>query len=203
MIEGNAQGDEIDRLLMLSEPAAIKFVQAQHFTPGKRGVFDIDLIVIHCMDGVEKPNKAEEVALWFAGKGRDPAPKASAHYGIDNDSIVQMVLEKDIAWHAPGANRNGIGIEHAGLARQLRADWFDPFSRAMLLISSGLVARCCKHYGIPVQWVDAASLKTNTPGITTHAEVNNAWHKSTHTDPGRGFPLDWYLDQVRLAYAKI
>ena len=77
------------------------------------GPHPIDLLVIHTMEAPEKPDTAENVAKWFAGS---TAPQASAHYCIDADSIVQCVQDRDVAWHAPGANHNGLGFEHAGTA---------------------------------------------------------------------------------------
>lgn len=190
--------------LDLSAPGKIPFLQAVHFTKAKRQAVDIELIVIHATDGLEKDDRAEHVATWFGGKNKrfDP-PRASAHYVIDCDSIVQMVHDKDVAWQAAGANRNGIGIEHAGRAKQSRADWFDEFSAPMLLISAGLVARLCKSYGIPMEFVDQKGLRAKKHGITTHREVTYAFRKGTHTDPGVGFPMDWYIEQVKFAYLKV
>lgn len=187
--------------LDVSGPSAIKPIIAKHFTPSSRGKGDIHLVVIHSMEGSEVGTKAESCAYWFAGRNaRYPAPRASAHYAVDNDSIVQMVSLKDVAWHAPGANHNGVGIEHAGKAKQTRDDWLDDFSKAMLLISAGLTARICKAYELPVQFVDSDALLAGDFGITTHDEVTKAFKKSSHTDPGKHFPMDWYLQQVLAAY---
>ena len=184
-----------------SAPGVIRFVQAKNFTKMTK-VRKVKLVVIHDMEGAETAEKAENVALWFAGLNPVyPAPRASAHYAIDCDSVVQMVSENDIAWHAPGANQSGIGIEHAGLAKQTTLEWMDKFSRPMLLISAGLTARICKRYGLPVQFVDKDGLLANVSGITTHREVNAAFKKSTHTDPGPNFPLSWYIQQVQTALA--
>ena len=91
----------------------IPFVQAKNFTQGPSNA--IDVLVIHTMESPEKPDTAESVAHWFAGS---TAPQASAHYCIDDNSIVQCVHDADVAWHAPGANHNGLGFEHAGRAAQ-------------------------------------------------------------------------------------
>lgn len=191
----------VDLYLGHSLPTAIKFVQAQNYTRSNRADTAITLLVIHDMEGSELPDKAETVARWFAGASpKNPAPRASAHYAIDCNSIVQMVREKDIAWHAPGANHNGIGVEHAGLARQTREQWLDPYSKTMLLISAGLMARLCKRYTLPIKFVDAAGLKMGDHGITTHRAVTEAFKKSTHTDPGPNFPMVWYLEQVQTAF---
>lgn len=173
----------------------IPFVQAQRFTPATGR--PIDLVVLHSTEGSEVAGAARAVATWFAGKAGVPAPQASAHYVVDASSIVQCVREEDVAWHAPGANHNGIGVEHVGYAKQKPTDWGDPYSAAELALSAALVATVCKRHGIPVAFVDAAGLLRHERGITTHAEVTKAFHGSGHTDPGAGFPMDAYLAMVR------
>ena len=86
---------------------AIPFVQARNFTKGRSN--KIDVLVIHTMETPENHDTAESVSNWFAGSS---APRASAHYCIDDNSIVQCVHDADVAWHAPGANHNGLGFEH-------------------------------------------------------------------------------------------
>lgn len=175
---------------------AIPFVQATNWTraaPAPRKLW----VVIHAMEYPEKPDSAEWCARYFAGK-EGPAPRASAHACVDSDSIVQCVAWDQVAWHAPGANREGIGIEHAGYARQGLADWQDLYSRQMLDVSAWLVAQLCTRFRIPIEFVAAADLRAREPGITTHAEVTRAWpDKGTHQDPGRGFPMGDYLRRVR------
>ena len=179
---------------------AIKFIQARNYTklstPRK-----IDLIVIHTMEAPEKPTTAENVAAWFAGPS---APRASAHYCLDSDSVVQTVREEDVAWHAPGANRNGIGIEHAGFAKQTPADWADEFSTAMLAQSAQLVAEICKRYDIPVTRLTPADLKNKKRGICGHVDCTNAFSDGVgHWDPGPSYPWASYLAQIREALAKL
>jgi len=173
-----------------------RFIQARNYTRGpRRG--PVTLIVLHTMEASEKGTTAEAVAGWFAGP---QAPQASAHYCIDNDSIVQCVKDDDIAWHAPGANANGIGLEHAGYARQTPEEWEDEFSKAMLLKSAGLTAFLLDKFGLPAVFCDAARLiQGDARGITTHYQVTMAFKKSTHTDPGRGFPMQKYLELVAAA----
>jgi N-acetylmuramoyl-L-alanine amidase len=56
------------------------------------GLINVRLIIMHwtvC--------KTQQAVNWF----KNPTSKASAHYIIDHDgSIIQMVDESDIAWHA-------------------------------------------------------------------------------------------------------
>lgn len=170
---------------------AYPFVESPHVT--RTGGRRIDLIVVHTMETDEKGDTAESCASWF----RNPAAKCSAHYCVDANSIVQCVRDEDVAWHAPGANHDGIGIEHAGRARQTRREWNDAYSRAMLERSAGLVAELCRRHELPVAWLYAADLRAGKRGITTHKAVSDAFRRSDHWDPGPGFPVERYLALVR------
>lgn len=170
----------------------IPFVQARNFTRGRSNA--IDVLVIHTMESPEKPDTAESVAQWFAGA---TAPQASAHYCIDENSIVQCVHDDDVAWHAPGANHNGLGFEHAGRAAQTTKDWNDAYSQAMLERSAKLVAQKCVEHHIPAVWLRPADLRAGKRGITGHADVSDAFHRSDHHDPGTSFPIEAYLARVK------
>lgn len=184
-----------------------QFVQARNFTrtDGNRCV---DLIVLHTIEAAEKPGTALGVARWFAGEA---APKASAHYCIDSDTVVQCVYEGDVAWGAPGANHDGVHIEHAGYAAQSAAQWDDKYSRAMLVQSAQVAAGICARHAVPVEFVDAEDLLEQRRGITTHREVTKACQlaksrgmaqspfykaQSDHTDPGVCFPMREYLQLI-------
>jgi N-acetylmuramoyl-L-alanine amidase/Putative peptidoglycan binding domain len=169
-----------------------RFVQARNFKPANRE--RIDLVVVHSMEAAEKPATAENVAAWFASAD---APVASAHYCIDADSIVQCVREKDVAYHAPGTNHNGVGLEHAGYARQSAEDWADDYSETMLRRSAELAATLCRKHDLPIVYVDAAGLIAGERGVTTHRAASAAFKKSDHTDPGPHFPMDHYLELIR------
>lgn len=173
------------------DPDAIPYVEAanwsRHLPAGPKSV-----IVLHCMEWPETATSAEWCAGFFAGKQGQP-PQASAHYCVDDDSVICSVPPDRIAWHAPGANANGIGIEHAGYARQSRTQWLDEYSLRMLQLSAELTAWLCKRFGIPVQFIMAEHLKRGARGITTHAEVSRAFGKSSHFDPGPFFPVNDYI----------
>jgi N-acetyl-anhydromuramyl-L-alanine amidase AmpD len=172
--------------------AAIPFVQARNFTKAARTA--VDLVVIHTMEAPDKPTTAESVARWFATGDA----KASAHYCVDSDSIVQCVREEDAAWHAPGANRNGIGIEHAGYASRSAANWMDSSTTAMLFRSAKLVARICRQYGIPIVRLTADDLRAKRRGLCGHVDVTDAFNGGKgHTDPGPNFPWEMYLSMIR------
>lgn len=171
----------------------IPFVQAKSYTPSGRT--DVRLIVIHTMEHPEKPSSAEDVAMWFAGRTRFDAPLASAHYTIDEDSIVQCVRDKDVAWHAPGANHDGIGVEHDGYAKQTSLEWRDSASQAILRRSAWLVARLCRLYQIPPVKLTKEGILRGEKGICGHVDVTVSYPgpRRTHWDPGQGFPYAEYL----------
>jgi hypothetical protein len=170
---------------------SIPFRQAKHYRKGPRSV---DLVVIHSAEFPEGAGGAEALMNLCAENTR----VASWHYAADNNSITQSVREEDIAFHAPGANNNGVGIELCGYARQSSEDWADDFSHDMLGRVAGLTASICLRWNVPVQWVDAEGLLEGRRGITTHAMVSTAFKKSDHMDPGRGFPMEPFLERVRM-----
>jgi N-acetyl-anhydromuramyl-L-alanine amidase AmpD len=124
------------------DPASIPYVEAANWQRDA-GEQSKSLIVLHCMEYLEASTSAEWCAAFFAGRRGMKPPRSSAHYCIDSDSIVACVPRRRIAWHAPGANQRGIGLEHAGFARQSRAEWLDDYTLAMLQLSSKLTAWLC------------------------------------------------------------
>jgi len=171
----------------------IPFIQAAHYRKLFPTTRPIRHIVIHTMEAPERPTTSQAVAEWFAGA---TAPMASAHYCVGQIGVTQCVRDTDIAWHAPGLNGTGIGVEHEGYAKQTAAEWNDPSSRAALWHSARLVGRLCKLYGIPVVRLSATDLQAGKSGITGHGDVSQAFKGSNHWDPGPGFPWEHYLDLV-------
>lgn len=174
-------GDQTTRIER--RPDGVPFVPARHFTAGRPG--PIQLIVLHSTEG----GTARSVADMF-NKG---ARVASAHYVVDSQDVIQCVRDEHTAFAAPGANATGLQIEVCGWAR-----WSEPEWRASGVLPRvvRLIRRLCQQYNIPAVHVDVSGLLAGQSGITTHAEVSQAWKKSTHTDPGAGFPVAWVIDQA-------
>lgn len=166
-------------------------VQARHYRPGR--IKPVELIVIHSMEAPERVDTAENIAHYFATTDVE----ASAHFCVDNNSVVQCVKLADTAYAARNANANGVHIEHAGYAKQTREEWLDEYGKAMLGQSAALAAIICKQFNIPVQKAKFAGVdnpRVTMMGFVGHAEV--PLHGS-HWDPGSGFPWDYYLAAVR------
>lgn len=170
---------------------AATFIQAKNYKK-RFSARDIDLVILHDEEAVESDKTALNVARWFAGAS---APMASSHYTVDRTEIVQVVSEADDAWHAPPVNDRSIGIEMSGFAKQSEADWLA--DGAMLDNAAALVADVCARNNVPPVFLDAAALLRGERGISTHAEVDAAWKKSSHFDPGPFFPMDHFLEMVR------
>ena len=175
----------------------VPFVEAVNWSRAVPGV-PKRLIVMHCMEMAEGSTTAEDCARFFARQ--KPGPQgSSANYCVDVDSAVCCVPSDRIAWHAPGANRDGIGIELAGFARQTRAQWLDAYSSAMLRTAAKLVRALGRRHGIPMTFVDAVGVRGGVVrGVTTHATVTEAFpDKGSHWDPGPSFPMDTFLDWAK------
>jgi hypothetical protein len=168
------------------------------------GVVEKDQLVLHTMEAPEKGDTAEACARWFhkQSSARDAKPRSSAHACVDDDSVVVCVPWNRIAWHAPGANRRGIGLELAGYARQTAEQWTDAYSLRVLDRAAWLTAELSFRHPIPIRDLTVEGLLAGEPGITTHGRVSRAFRKSTHTDPGAHFPMARFLDTVTL-YAEL
>lgn len=155
----------------------------------------VEVIVIHTMEAPITKATAENVASWFGGP---QAPRASAHYCVDLDSVVQCVREEHTAWHAPGANSNGIGIELAGRAAMKAADWEKPDALSTLRFAAVLCAEIAARYDIPIVKLTKEQLKAgNVKGFAGHVDVSKAFGKSDHWDPGPDFPWGAFLGMVK------
>lgn len=134
----------------------------------------INKVVIHTMQGTVAGTKA-----WF----RNPKSEVTTHYLVSSSkgSVTQMVHESDIAWHAGNwdYNKTSIGIEHEGYVENPKK-WY---TKNMYASSAKLVRSICDRYGIP----------KDRKHIIAHSEVPGA----THTDPGKGWNWDRFMDLVR------
>lgn len=168
------------------------FIQASQYrkwTAGGRR--PVRVIVIHDMEFPETASAAEVIAHDFATRtAKNPG---SAHINVDNDSIVQCVKDNDIAFAAPGANKDGIQIELAGFGKQTRAQWLDDYSEALLQRGADATAQYCLKYDIPPVHITNQQLAAGAKGIIGHYQASAVYHLSDHTDPGTAFPWDYFI----------
>jgi hypothetical protein len=166
----------------------------------------IERVVIHSTVSACIPGGRYAVARYF----RSPAAGGSAHYITDPSGEAQVVYDSVIAWHAP-PNPRSAGIEMCdipgpvpddppGSARRKAARrswrWILPNQRRMLRRTALLTAELCLANDVPVTWLTAAELRAGQHGITSHANVSEAFHQTTHWDPG-WWPRRTFMKQTR------
>lgn len=188
-------------MVMSPEYPDLKYVAPRAYGLGRDGKA-VRYIVIHYTAGAERSTSAEDGAAYDQRR----TDGTSTHYFVDSDSVVQCVQTRNrgnAARHK--GNRLGIQYELCGTA-QTRAQWLDAASRATLQNAARQVARDCRKYDLPVRRLSAAETRrawTEFPdgprGIVGHVDCTNAYPEDggDHTDPGRDFPWDVFLDLVR------
>lgn len=179
----------------------LRFMEPQAWGRGRDGKA-VRFIVVHYTAGSERATSAEDGARY----NQTRTDGTSAHYFVDRDSVVQGVLTKDRANCARHrGNRLGIQYELCGTA-QTRAQWQDEASLPTLRNAARQAARDCRKYGIPVRRLTVAQTReawTEFPdgpkGFVGHVDCTEAFPEDNgdHTDPGREFPWDVFLDMVR------
>jgi N-acetyl-anhydromuramyl-L-alanine amidase AmpD len=140
-------------------------------------------VVIHTIEGSD-----EGATSWF----RDPdAGGVGAHLVIGHTPprAVQLCDLDALCWHAKSANSFYIGIEHEGKASDSRATWIG--RRTQRVISANRVAWICWHY------------KLGQPTKGKNVFGHNQFPAGGHTDPGRGWPWDLYMEACRRAYTNL
>lgn len=178
----------------MSEPPIT--IQAAHMSAGSNT--PVNRVVIHAtspgMAGHEssQPGMARSTAQYFAS----PSSGGSAHYITDSGEDEQhCVPDNRIAWHAP-PNSHSIGIEICGEAVYNRPDWLAENVYPGIEKAAQRTVELCERFDIPKQFLDVSALRSGQRGITSHADVAEAWGESNHWDPGPNFPWDYFMDLV-------
>jgi N-acetylmuramoyl-L-alanine amidase CwlA len=157
----------------------------------------INRIVLHSTVSPCVPGGAEQIASYF----RSQSAGGSAHYVVDPSEVVQVVYDDVIAWHAP-PNGHSLGIEMCDMPSQSMERWNDQNHVKLLKRAARLTAELCLAYDVPPFYVPASKLVTGGRGVTTHNDVSEAFHQSTHWDPG-AWPRRLFMRTVRAEIKKI
>lgn len=152
----------------------------------------IKRIVIHSTVSPTESGGARDIAAYF----RSEKAGGSAHYVVDPYTVVQVVHDNVIAWHAP-PNKGSLGVELCDMPDpDSAARWKNAEHRLMFRQGAELVAELCLAYDIPPWFVGPVGLILGRKGVTTHANVSKAFHQSTHWDPG-AWPRKAFMQAVR------
>lgn len=173
-------------------------IRAAHDS-GPRTRDSLKWVVLH---STESAASAEAIARYFASK----TSLGSANMVVDDNEAYRTLPDLVVPWAAPGANTPGWHLEHCGFAHWTRDEWLRHSS--MLRRSAYKTALRCKTYGIPARFVGFVGVRLGRKGITTHRAVSFAFPLLSrpagfHTDPGLGFPRDYYLDLLKVYLKKL
>lgn len=126
----------------------------------------------------------------------DPNAGGSAHYITDLDESIQCAADSVICWHAP-PNQHSLGIEmECSGVGDAKGHWARADHILMMHRTALLVAQKCLQYSIPMTKLTVADLIAGKHGVCGHVDVSNAFHQSSHTDPGPYFPWDQFMGWV-------
>ena len=158
-------------------------------------------IVIHCTVGQEPGVKGAARAT--VARSKRTSRPSSYHYCVDSAEAVQYVYDSVVAYHAP-PNQHSLGVELCcSLTNEGRDHWQRADHQAMLKRAAELVAGLALAYDVPITKLSPADLKAGRHGICGHVDVRDAWHETSHWDPGPHFPWGQFLGMVRAAADKL
>jgi hypothetical protein len=156
--------------------------------------------VLHTSEGSEGEASAEALTTFMRMPGDRPTGEgrygSSYHVVFDTDDVIPVVPYEVVAFAASGANTTGIHGCFPGKARQSRAEWLDPISRAYIRQCAAWLLDLEVQRAIPVTRITSAQMKAGVRGLADHWVVTQAFRKSTHTDVGAEFPWDVLLSDV-------
>ena len=158
-------------------------------------------VVLHSSAGQNWPRGTNESLNRYLFSGAD-GRSASWHYSVDGGgNVANPIPDKDVAWHCPGYNWTGIGIEMVGhphrvnysdrsgkpmTVRGTAGDGYGfMYSEEMIEACTTLVAELCMKYNI----------SPDANGIILHENVS-----SDRSDPGvkyGNFDFDDFTSRIR------
>lgn len=184
----------------MAEPALTIRAAFSSFTPGDNMV--PTRVVVHATcpnigyDKASAPGAALGTARYFASASAG----GSAHYVCGVDGEQHCVPDDTIAYHAP-PNARSLGIEitaegGAYPASYTRDQWLSPAVWPAVERAAARTRELCQRFAIPPVRINATDLLNGAHGICGHVDVSQAWHQTTHTDPGPEFPWPEFMALV-------
>lgn len=94
---------------VVTKPYKLTYQQSPNHSGRRPAGVKLQGVVVHWWDDPAKRPSLNGVVSWF----KNPASQVSAHYVVENGTVVQMVTDDHVAWHAGSKhwNERTIGIE--------------------------------------------------------------------------------------------
>lgn len=162
------------------------------------GNLPIRRVVIHATcPGVGYPAASKKGAASGTAKYFQMASSGgSAHYIYDSSRAEQHCVPENVtAWHAP-PNSHSIGIEICGEASYTRAQWLSAEVWPAVEEAAARTRDLCQRYGLPMRKLTVSQVRANDEGVCGHVDVSAAFHQTDHSDPGKNFPWDRFMELV-------
>lgn len=169
------------------------------------------VVVIHDSEQAEdlnQTNDAEQLMTALQRPGTSGAPGklygsgyhavTDVYLDVATGRLVPLGYHQIAPWHArvhaaPPLNEEALHVcipERVSYTRQAWLASGHVEAVAMFVRDAGAT------YGIPLLKRTPAQLRAGARGYCGHVDVTNAWHETTHTDPGTNFPWDHLADLV-------
>lgn len=168
-----------------------RYIEAANY--GARRTGPVRGEVLHTPQTGEGQDTAIGVANYFASGKTQGSTHTVVDGGTNGDNIIQCVYDSFVCHGAPGANHDRLHVEMAGRAEQTRAQWLDDYSKRTMEFAANVTAQHALKFGFPIRRIGPGDLRLGAKGICDHADVRDAFGKTTHWDVGEGFPWDWFL----------
>jgi hypothetical protein len=162
----------VSEQIVIAPPATI----AANRIGAVRDVSKLRLYVLHTSEGSEGETSAEQLVAALGEPGDRPVAGsnpvryygASYHWCTDTDRVHPLVDENHVAYAAPGANNDGVHIVFPGKARQTRAEWLEPISRACIRQAAELLVLLSPQHDIPLERLSVAEVLAGAKGMCDH-----------------------------------
>jgi hypothetical protein len=158
---------------------------------GSRAKSAIKCVVVHQTEGPS----AESAAHYFTYR-----PDGSAHLCVDDQKCFRCLNDSQIACGVTDVNSWTLHIEQAGFSTWNKAQWMSSAHRKQMDHVAYHVAKWLDEYDLPNRFLTTADFNRDgaQQGWTTHNELSlSSISSSTHTDPGKGWPRQYFERRVR------
>lgn len=155
------------------------------------------MIVVHTNQG---PNDlslpdfgAENLVAWMRNTTGNSA--VSYHCVVDDDSLVRDAPDEMACWAVMDANNVTLNLCFIGYAEWDTSEWMKHPN--MLAIGAAQVQRwLAKYPDIHPVRLSSNDVAARRSGICGHINITQGWPVGNHTDPGNGFPWNYFMGLV-------